>query len=172
MQALTLHPDEATKSNPASGTAQTTDYDYSRDTSAQPSNAWFSHDQAYHNGFYYGHGNEQEYYDPNDYQYEYGTYDSENADNADYSWEQHASVSHDENADVGPVGLAKSSEGHDEHVGPVGPAESSAGLCSHYLASGQCAKGSKCRLVHGNLCEVCLQTCVCSDGEHVSSKLR
>ena len=158
MQALTLYPGEATKSQPASDATQTTEYDYSRDTSAQPINAWFGQDPPYHNGYYYGHGNEQEYYDPNDYQYEYGTYDSKNADNADYTWEQHAvpSMSHDDRADVGCVGHADLSEGHDGHISP---ADDPAGLCSQYLASGQCAK-AKCRLVHGNLCEVCLQTCL------------
>ena len=148
MQALTLYPGEVPKSQPAAaaGDAETTEYDYSRDTSAQPSNAWFNHDQGYHDGYYHGYSNGQEYYDPNDYQYEYGTYDEENAEGADYTWEEHGEHSHDENLP----------DSFDRHAARVhdGGAESSAGLCSQFLASGQCSKGTKCRLAHGNLCEV------------------
>lgn len=132
MQTLTLHPGESTKTDEAAELTATTDYDYSRDTSAQPSNAWSDHDQAYDSSYYYGN----EYYDPYNYQYGYGSYDSEVADGADYPEEGYAEASDEQD----PAGART--------------VEPSAGLCSQYLASGQCSKGSKCRLVHGDLCQV------------------
>ena len=92
MQALTLYPGEVTaKSTQAAPSTQTTDYDNSRDTTAQPSNAWFDHSQAYHHGHYTsdngyysgyngygGYGNDYDGYD-----HAYGTYDEENTDHPD-----------------------------------------------------------------------------------------
>lgn len=138
MQTLSLNPTdtEPTKASQATEAPQTREYDYSRDTSAQPSNAWFDHDQAYYESYCYA----TDYYDPYGHQYGYGTYAEGESHGAEYSLPEQAQESNDENADT---------EDADD-----GGVDLSAGLCSQYLASGQCSKGSRCRLVHGDLCKV------------------
>ena len=157
MQALTLYPGEVTaKSAPASSTAQTTEYDNSRDATAQPSNAWFDHSQAYHNGYQNGYHDDYNGYNSyghdysDDYNDAYATYDEENT--------EHPSAY---DSTYGGYGLENTAGPEaDWHQGNDAEADVEAavsgGLCSQYQATGQCAKGSSCRLTHGNLCEVSL----------------
>lgn len=160
MQALTLHPGEVTaKSVPASSTAQTTEYDSSRDATAQPSNAWFDHSPAYRNGYQNGYNNSYNSYNiyghdyPDDHN-AYGTYDEENTEHPIAYDPIYGAYGYENIEDVEAEWDQASPAGNAAEGGAE--AAASAGLCSQYQATGQCPKGPSCRLTHGNLCEVCL----------------